>query len=129
MTFFEAKQMFLETAARQQALLDKPVDGGLLSEFLRAEAAQALPPNRAQICIARILEGEHVPDDEIFDALHDQDSLIVGSPDTCRKKLRKYADLGIDRLMSFHQVGHLPHKAVMNSIRLLGELIPELETA
>jgi alkanesulfonate monooxygenase SsuD/methylene tetrahydromethanopterin reductase-like flavin-dependent oxidoreductase (luciferase family) len=125
MTFFEAKEMFIETAARQQALLDDPTGGGLTGEFLRAEAAEALPPNRAQICIGRILEGEQVPDEEIFEALRDQDSLIVGSPETCRKKLRAYADLGIDRLMCFQQVGRLPHDAVLKSIRLIGELIPE----
>jgi alkanesulfonate monooxygenase SsuD/methylene tetrahydromethanopterin reductase-like flavin-dependent oxidoreductase (luciferase family) len=123
LTFFEAKRSFLETAARQQALLDSPDGGGLTGEFLRADAA--VPPNRAQIAIGRILEGEDLSDEEIFEALRDQDSLIVGSPKTCRKKLRMYADLGIDRLMCFHQVGHLPHDAVMKSIRLIGELIGE----
>lgn len=126
LTFFEARKHFLKTAARQQAMLDAPDGGGLTGDFLRAEAGT--PPNQAQICIGRILEGEHVPDDEIFDALRDQDSLIVGSPRTCRKKLRLYADLGIDRLMCFHQVGQLPHDAVMKSIRLVGGLIPELAT-
>jgi alkanesulfonate monooxygenase SsuD/methylene tetrahydromethanopterin reductase-like flavin-dependent oxidoreductase (luciferase family) len=123
LTFFEAKRSFLETAARQQAMLDGPGGGGLTGEFLRADAQ--VPPNRAQICIGRILEGERVSDEEIFDALHDQDSLIVGSQRTCREKLRRYADLGIDRLMCFHQVGRLPHDAVMRSIRLIGELAPE----
>jgi alkanesulfonate monooxygenase SsuD/methylene tetrahydromethanopterin reductase-like flavin-dependent oxidoreductase (luciferase family) len=123
LTFFEARQAFLETAARQQAMLDAPDGGGLTGEFLRADAA--VPPNRAQICIGRILEGEQLSDEEIFEALRDQDSLIVGSQQTCRKKLRMYADLGIDRLMCFQQVGSLPHDAVMRSIRLIGELIPE----
>jgi alkanesulfonate monooxygenase SsuD/methylene tetrahydromethanopterin reductase-like flavin-dependent oxidoreductase (luciferase family) len=125
--FFEADKMFMETAAVQQALLDDPSGGGLAGEFLRAEAAKGLPPNRAQIIIGRILAGEEVDPQEIFEALYDQDSLIVGSQETCRKKLRKYADLGIDRLMAFHQVGHLRHEQVMKSIRLLGELIPELD--
>ncbi|HKT03128.1 MAG TPA: LLM class flavin-dependent oxidoreductase [Rugosimonospora sp.] len=129
LTFFEAKQSFLETAARQQAMLDAPDGGGLTGDFLRAEIAAAIPPNEAQICIGRILEGEHVTDDDVFDALRDQDSLIVGSPKTCREKLRVYADLGIDRLMCFHQVGRLPHEAVMKSIRLVGELIPEFHAA
>ena len=125
LTFFEAKQSFLDEAKRQQAKLAAPDGGGLTGDFLRAERAAAEPPNHAQICIGRILEGEHVSDDDIFDALRDQDSLIVGSPQTCRKTLRAYADLGIDRLMAFHQVGPLPHDAVMRSIRLIGELIPQ----
>ncbi|HEY0639473.1 MAG TPA: LLM class flavin-dependent oxidoreductase [Pseudonocardiaceae bacterium] len=127
MTFFEAREMFLEVAARQQALLDAPDGGGLTGEFLRAEAARAAGPNRAQIVIGRILSGEQVTDDEVFDALHDQDSLIVGSPETCRRKLKAYADLGIDRLMTFQQVGALPHEAVMKSMRLIGDLIPEFD--
>ncbi|WP_267132850.1 hypothetical protein [Streptomyces cyaneochromogenes] len=37
-----------------------------------------------------------------------------------RKKLRAYADLGIDRRMCFQQVGALPHESVLRSIRLVG---------
>jgi alkanesulfonate monooxygenase SsuD/methylene tetrahydromethanopterin reductase-like flavin-dependent oxidoreductase (luciferase family) len=55
-----------------------------------------------------------------------QDSLIVGSPETCRAKMKIFEDLGIDRLMCFHQVGSIPHDKVMKSIRLIGEIIPEL---
>ncbi|GAB3468174.1 LLM class flavin-dependent oxidoreductase [Actinophytocola sediminis] len=125
LTFFEAGTSFQEMAARQRAMLDAPDGGGLTGEFLRADAAVA--PNEAQICIGRILEGERLSDDEIFEALRDQDSLIVGSQRTCREKLRRYADLGIDRLMCFHQVGRLPHEAVLRSIRLIGELIGEFD--
>jgi alkanesulfonate monooxygenase SsuD/methylene tetrahydromethanopterin reductase-like flavin-dependent oxidoreductase (luciferase family) len=55
-----------------------------------------------------------------------QDSLIVGSPDTCRKKLRAYADLGIDRLMCLQQIGGILHEQVLKSIRPIGGLIPDL---
>ncbi|WP_020666032.1 LLM class flavin-dependent oxidoreductase [Amycolatopsis nigrescens] len=123
--FFEARAAFLENLARHQALLDDPAGGGLTGEFLREEVNE--PPTPAQLVIGRILEGEQVPDDEIFEVLSAQDSLIVGSPETCRKKLRVYADLGIDRLMCFHQVGQLSHEQVLTSIRLIGELIPEFD--
>ena len=56
-----------------------------------------------------------------------QQSLIVGSPDTCRKKLQAYADLGIDRLMCLQQIGPIGADEVMTSIRLIGELIPEFD--
>jgi alkanesulfonate monooxygenase SsuD/methylene tetrahydromethanopterin reductase-like flavin-dependent oxidoreductase (luciferase family) len=95
---------------------------------LRAEAEVAAAgggPHRAQLAVGRILQGESVPDDELFEALSEQDSLIVGSPETCRKKLRAYAELGIDRMMAFHQVNALSHETVLKSIRLIGELIPE----
>ncbi|MDF3148270.1 MULTISPECIES: hypothetical protein [unclassified Streptomyces] len=94
---------------------------------LRREAAAAGAPSAAMLVIGRILQGEQVPDDEVYDALAEQDSLIVGSPETVRKKLRAYADLGIDRLMCFQQVGALPHESVLRSMRLVGELIPEFD--
>ena len=75
------------------------------------------------------MQGEAVPDGKLFDALHAQGSLIVGSPRTCREKLQAYADLGIDRLMTFQQVAGLPHDSVMRSIRLIGGLIPEFDAA
>jgi hypothetical protein len=35
--------------------------------------------------------------------------------------------MGIDRLMAFHQVGSLKHEDVMESLRLVSELIPEFD--
>jgi alkanesulfonate monooxygenase SsuD/methylene tetrahydromethanopterin reductase-like flavin-dependent oxidoreductase (luciferase family) len=96
----------------------------LTGEFLRNEVRNA--PTEANLLIARILQGEAVPDDEIFTVLSAQDSLIVGSPDTCRKKLQAYADLGIDRMMCLQQIGGMPHEKVLTSIRLIGQLIPDL---
>lgn len=127
LTFFEAAGAFMETMEREQRIAADPSGGGLAGEFIRRETAAAGAPSPALVAIGRILQGEQVPDDELFDALAAQDSLIVGSPETCRKKLRAYADLGIDRLMCFHQVGALPADAVTRSIQLIGELIPELD--
>jgi alkanesulfonate monooxygenase SsuD/methylene tetrahydromethanopterin reductase-like flavin-dependent oxidoreductase (luciferase family) len=124
LTFFEAASEFVRLNARQQELVTAPDGGGLTGDFLRGEARNG--PTEANLLIARILQGESVPDDEIFTVLSAQDSLIVGSPDTCRKKLRAYADLGIDRMMCLQQIGGIPHEKVLKSIRLVGELIPEL---
>ncbi|MFD8500459.1 LLM class flavin-dependent oxidoreductase [Amycolatopsis sp. NPDC059657] len=121
LTFFDAKTMFLEAMARGEEAMKDPAN--LTGQFVRDDLTAA--PTEAQLVIGRLLEGEEVPDEEIFEALNQQDSLIVGSQDTCRKKLRAYADLGVDRLMCFHQVGALPHDQVMKSMRLIGELIPE----
>lgn len=123
--FFEAAQDFVRLIESQQAILADPAGGGLTGSFLRAEAAAAAAPTEAQLLIGRIIQGEDVPDDELFEILSAQQSLIVGSPDTCRKKLQAYADLGIDRLMCLHQIGGLTQEQVMTSIRLTGELIPE----
>ena len=129
LTFFEAAAAFAERFAQEQKLIEDPTGGGLTGQFLRNEAAAANAPNDAQIAIGRILQGEAVPDDTLFDALYAQGSLIVGSPETCREKIKAYADLGIDRLMTFQQVAGLPHDSVMRSIQLVGDLIPEFDTA
>ncbi|MFC9252104.1 LLM class flavin-dependent oxidoreductase [Amycolatopsis thailandensis] len=124
LTFFEAASEFVRLNARQEEIVTAPGGGGLTGDFLRGEASNA--PTEANLLIARILQGESVPDDEIFTVLSEQDSLIVGSPETCRKKLKAYAELGIDRMMCLQQIGGIPHEKVLKSIRLIGELIPEL---
>jgi alkanesulfonate monooxygenase SsuD/methylene tetrahydromethanopterin reductase-like flavin-dependent oxidoreductase (luciferase family) len=129
LTFFEAAEAFADRITREQQLMEDPSGGGLTGQFLRGEAATTAAPNDAQVAIGRILQGETVPDDELFDALNGQGSLIVGSPKTCRKKFQEYADLGIDRLMTFQQVAALPHDSVIRSIQLVGELIPEFDDA
>jgi alkanesulfonate monooxygenase SsuD/methylene tetrahydromethanopterin reductase-like flavin-dependent oxidoreductase (luciferase family) len=125
LTFFEAAKVFVRTMQEQQELLNTPGGGGLTGDFLRGEAAD--PPSEAQLLIARIIQGEPVPDDEVFTVLNAQDSLIVGSPETCRRKLAAYADLGIDRMMCMQQIGGIEHGKVLDSIRLIGDLIPELD--
>ena len=52
--------------------------------------------------------------------------MIIGDVDTCRRKIEKFAAVGFDRLMCLMQFDHLPHDAVLGSIRRVGEiLIPE----
>ena len=64
---------------------------------------------------------------EAYEALEQQDSVIIGDVDTCLRKAQKYRDAGFGRLMSLMQFGHLRHDEVMASIRRVGEaLIPEL---
>jgi alkanesulfonate monooxygenase SsuD/methylene tetrahydromethanopterin reductase-like flavin-dependent oxidoreductase (luciferase family) len=125
LNFFEAADAFVENLAREQQLLTKPDGGGLTGDFLRGEANDA--PTEAKLLIGRILQGEKVSDDEVFTVLSAQESLIVGSPDTCRRKLKAYADLGIDRMMCLQQMGNIGHEEVMESIRLVGGLIPDFD--
>ena len=125
LNFFEAGQDFVNGLERQKELMAQSDGGGLAGEFHRAE--EGAGPTPGQLLIGRILQGEDIPDDELFAILSEQQSLIVGSPETCRKKLRAYADLGVDRLMCLQQIGGLGHEEVMTSIRLTGELIPEFD--
>jgi alkanesulfonate monooxygenase SsuD/methylene tetrahydromethanopterin reductase-like flavin-dependent oxidoreductase (luciferase family) len=122
--FFNAAAEFAATMQRHQDILAAG-DGGLTGEFLRAEVDAV--PTGAQLVIGRIIQGEDVPEDEVFEVLSAQQSLIVGSPDTCREKLQAYADLGIDRLMCLQQIGPIGADEVLTSIRLIGELIPEFD--
>jgi alkanesulfonate monooxygenase SsuD/methylene tetrahydromethanopterin reductase-like flavin-dependent oxidoreductase (luciferase family) len=125
LTFFEAAANFAELTLHHQELLAAADGGGLTGEFLRGEADDT--PTEAQLLIGRVLRGEDVPEDELFTVLSAQQSLIVGSQETCREKLRAYADLGVDRLMCLHQIGSLPEDSVTRSIELIGELIPEFD--
>ena len=58
----------------------------------------------------------------------DADMIVVGDPDQCLAKMRRYAELGVDRLLCYVQFGYLPHESVTHTIELLGKrVIPELE--
>ncbi|MFE8599961.1 LLM class flavin-dependent oxidoreductase [Archangium violaceum] len=123
-TFFEAKEAFIKTATELEAMAKDPAGGGLTGQYLRKKDPNA-PHSRAQRVIGRIMQGEDVPDQEVWEVLGEQESLIVGTKDQVRKRLARYESLGIDALMSFHQVAPLTHEKVMKSLRLTGELIPE----
>ena len=59
---------------------------------------------------------------------NEADMIIVGDPEQCLDKMRKYAALGVDQLLCYVQFGHLGHESVMRTIELLGtEVIPTLE--
>jgi alkanesulfonate monooxygenase SsuD/methylene tetrahydromethanopterin reductase-like flavin-dependent oxidoreductase (luciferase family) len=70
--------------------------------------------------------GHALDPEEVYEVLDPIDTVVIGDVDTCRRKLRRIAEQGLDRLMCLMQFGPLPHEAAMRSIRLLGErLVPE----
>lgn len=78
----------------------------------------------------RLKAGEALDPVEVYEALLPLDSVVIGDVETCRRKLLRYADVGVDRLMCLMQMGHLEHDWVMKSIRTLGtHVIPELAAA
>jgi alkanesulfonate monooxygenase SsuD/methylene tetrahydromethanopterin reductase-like flavin-dependent oxidoreductase (luciferase family) len=84
-------------------------------------------PNPIIRLMNRQVLGQPIDPVEAYEALEDQDSVIIGDVDTCRRKIEKYRTAGFGRLMCLMQFGHLPHEGVMDSIRRVGEaLIPEL---
>ena len=75
----------------------------------------------------RQLAGEQLDPVEVFEVMEAIESVIIGDPDACEKKLRGYADVGCDRLMCLMQMGGVSQESVLKSIRLTGELlIPRL---
>ena len=82
-------------------------------------------PNPIIRLMNRQVLGHPIDPVEAYEALADQDSVIIGDVETCRRKIEKYRDVGFDRLMCLMQFGHLDHDRVMASIRRVGEeLIP-----
>jgi alkanesulfonate monooxygenase SsuD/methylene tetrahydromethanopterin reductase-like flavin-dependent oxidoreductase (luciferase family) len=84
-------------------------------------------PNPIIRLMNRQVLGEPIDPVEAYEALEDQDSVIIGDVETCRRKVEKYHAAGFGRLMCLMQFGHLPHEAVLGSIRRIGEaLVPEM---
>jgi len=82
-----------------------------------------------EIPVLRLLKlmakGKEVSAEEAHDVLEQLDSVVIGDPDHCRKKLEAYEAIGTDRMMCLMQFGQIPHAAVTRSVTLAGEhLIP-----
>jgi alkanesulfonate monooxygenase SsuD/methylene tetrahydromethanopterin reductase-like flavin-dependent oxidoreductase (luciferase family) len=59
---------------------------------------------------------------------HEADMIVVGDPDRCFEKMRRYADLGVDELICYVQFGHLSGESILRTIDLLArEVLPELQ--
>ena len=54
--------------------------------------------------------------------------VVIGDPEHCKQKLRRYEEMGANSVMCQMQIGNIPHPAVMESIRLFGEhIIPHYD--
>ena len=95
---------------------------------MQEEAAAHVEETEFTQLLNRMVSGEHISNEEAYEILNKQDTVIIGDVDTCRKKMQRYRDIGLDRLMCFQQVGNLSHEAIKKSMRLVGEhLIPEFD--
>jgi alkanesulfonate monooxygenase SsuD/methylene tetrahydromethanopterin reductase-like flavin-dependent oxidoreductase (luciferase family) len=76
--------------------------------------------------LKRMARGEKVSFEEAHEAVEPLDSVIIGDPDHCFGKMKKFQGIGTDRMMCLMQFGHLAHEAILHSIRLTGEhIIPK----
>ena len=84
----------------------------------------------AIVLLKRLARGEKVSNEEAHEITEGLDSVIIGDPDLCKRKMQKYRDIGVDRLMCLMQFGRIPHEEVLRSIKLTGErLIPQFAAA
>jgi alkanesulfonate monooxygenase SsuD/methylene tetrahydromethanopterin reductase-like flavin-dependent oxidoreductase (luciferase family) len=61
-----------------------------------------------------------------FEELDRRDMVIVGDPDRCIEKLKRYEQAGVAHVLCLMQAGMLKHRAIMKSIELFGKrVIPE----
>ena len=84
-------------------------------------------PNPVVRLLRHAAAGREVSPEEAYETLDPLDSVIIGDVETCRRKMQRYKDIGVDRLMCFMQIGDLPHDSIMRSLRITAEeLMPAL---
>jgi alkanesulfonate monooxygenase SsuD/methylene tetrahydromethanopterin reductase-like flavin-dependent oxidoreductase (luciferase family) len=97
-----------------------------LAEFtLEWEFPDSLPEERERIFpfLDSVRQGK-TPIDQYKAA----DTLIIGDPQACFDKMKKYVELGVDQLLCYMQFGNMPHEKVKRSLELIAkEVMPELE--
>lgn len=62
-----------------------------------------------------------------FDFVNDNDMVIVGTPDECKKKAERYFEAGVDQMLCQMTLPGVKHEHIMESIELFGrEVIPAI---
>ncbi len=124
-SFFEARDSMMRTIDEMSAAAQREPTSPLAAYARQAAEHAAAPKTPMTALLDRLMAGEQVSNGEVYEILNEDAAVIIGDVATCRKKMERYRDIGIDRLMCFQQVGHLSHEHIMASMRLVGEhLIP-----
>ena len=122
--FFELQQMMKQMEEAATAAVPADAAGsGLVGAIHAPGTEHSQNALDSMGLIHRLANNEDVSSEEVYEILGREDSIIIGDPETCRRKMKHYQDIGVDRLLCFQQVGALSHEAVMDSIRLVGEHI------
>ena len=58
-----------------------------------------------------------------WDYIFGERMVICGSPDDVIEQIKEYEDAGINRLMAQFQLGGMPHRMVMESMKLWSEAV------
>ncbi len=65
--------------------------------------------------------GMELDPEEAYEVVNSIDSTIIGDVDTCRAKMQKFKDVGVDRLLCLQQFGGISQADAMSSTKLIGE--------
>ncbi|HVW41682.1 MAG TPA: LLM class flavin-dependent oxidoreductase [Amycolatopsis sp.] len=97
-----------------------------LAEFTIEWELPHLPPEEQEKAFPELKRSRQAGfDPKVF---HEADMIIVGTPEQCVEKMKRYVDIGVDELICYKQFGYLPHDSIMRSIDLLGkEVLPEIQ--
>jgi alkanesulfonate monooxygenase SsuD/methylene tetrahydromethanopterin reductase-like flavin-dependent oxidoreductase (luciferase family) len=96
-----------------------------LSAAERPDTGELTDSNPVVALLKREFAGEEISNEEIFSVIGELDSVIIGDAATCRRKMERFRDIGVDRLMCLMQMGEVPHKQVVASMRRIGrDLMP-----
>jgi alkanesulfonate monooxygenase SsuD/methylene tetrahydromethanopterin reductase-like flavin-dependent oxidoreductase (luciferase family) len=84
-----------------------------------------IPPDELPVVAAlkRMAGGEEISNEEAHELLEPLNSVIIGDADHCIGKMKRYAEIGTDRLLCLMQYGRIPHEAVMRSTLMAGDFI------
>ena len=77
--------------------------------------------NELVAIVKKMARGDAVSREEAHETLEAIDSVVIGDPDHCLEKFRRYQAIGTDRMMCMMQFGEIPHPAVLRSIALVAE--------
>ncbi len=109
-------------------LPNNPVDIASVAVIDPAQMARKDDEHPVVDLVKRYAAGEDISNEEAHELLSPIASVIVGDPETCRRKAQAYADLGVDHLMCFMQIADLDQDTILSSMRNVGKhLIPHFD--
>ncbi len=96
-----------------------------LAEPERPDGDDLTDANPVIALLKREFAGEEISNEEVFETIRHLDSVIIGDVASCRAKMARFEEAGVDRLMCLVQMGEVPHRQILDTIGLIGrELLP-----
>jgi len=103
----------------------RPASNAPLAAAEKPDPISVDDPNPVVALLKREFAGDEISNEEIFEVIGKLDSVIIGDVATVRKKMERFREIGVDRLMCMVQMGEVPHDQVVSTIRCIGaELMP-----